>query len=75
MHATQSPTQARPWWCESWSWLLMAEPFAAMIGCGVTIWLAILYPDVAIHDNIVHHGSVVEKMTVTPTHGIHTEAR
>ncbi|NAW01309.1 FixH family protein, partial [Salmonella sp. hn-h4] len=67
--------QARPWWREPWPWLLMAGPFVAMIGCGVTIWLAISHPDVAIHDNVVRHGLVVEKTTVTPTHGIHAEAR
>ncbi|CAJ0689315.1 FixH family protein [Ralstonia wenshanensis] len=75
MHATQSSAQARPWWREPWPWLLMAGPFVAMIGCGVTIWLAMSHPDAVIHDNVVRRGLVVEKTTGAPAHAIHTEAR
>ncbi|MGY8525213.1 hypothetical protein [Paracidovorax citrulli] len=32
--------QPRPWWREPWPWLLMSGPAAAMVACGVTIWLA-----------------------------------
>lgn len=75
MHATQTSAPARPWWREPWPWLLMAGPFVAMIGCGVTIWLAMSHPDAVIHDNVVRRGLVVEKPVVAPAPVIRTEVR
>ncbi|MEE2979743.1 MAG: FixH family protein [Pseudomonadota bacterium] len=75
MHATQTSAPARPWWREPWPWLLMAGPFAAMIGCGVTIWLATSHPDAAIHDNVVRRGLVVEKPAAAPAHVMPAGAR
>jgi len=31
---------SEPWYKEPWPWLLMAGPFAAIIGCVITIVLA-----------------------------------
>lgn len=53
---------ARPWWREPWPWLLMSGPMLAMIGCGVTIWLAHGHPDRPIADGVVRHGLVVESV-------------
>lgn len=35
----------QPWWKEPWPWILMAGPAAAMIGCFVTIFLAVTNAD------------------------------
>ncbi|MHA6821963.1 hypothetical protein [Ralstonia pseudosolanacearum] len=76
MQAIQpSAAQARPWWREPWPWLLMAGPFTAMIGCGVTIWLAATHPDPAIQDNVVRRGLVVEKAVSVPARAVHGAAR
>lgn len=75
MHATQTSAPARPWWREPWPWLLMAGPFVAIIGCGVTIWLAASHPDAVIHDNVVRRGLVVEKPAPAHAHAMPAEAR
>jgi hypothetical protein len=54
---------------------LMAGPFVAMIGCGVTIWLAVSHPDPVIHDNVVRRGLVVEKPVSVPAHAAHGEVQ
>jgi hypothetical protein len=53
----------------------MAGPFVAIVGCGVTIWLATSHPDAVIHDNVVRRGLVIEKPAAAPAHAIHAEAR
>ena len=35
----------RPWYREPWPWILMAAPAAAIVGCAVTIWLAMATAD------------------------------
>lgn len=75
MHATQISAPARPWWREPWPWLLMAGPLVAIMGCGVTIWLAASHPDAVIHDNVVRRGLVVEKPAAAPAHAMPAEAR
>lgn len=35
----------RPWFREPWVWLLIALPSIAVIGCAITIWLALSRPD------------------------------
>ncbi|RZT41886.1 FixH family protein [Cupriavidus agavae] len=57
-HAAHAP---RPWYREPWPWILMAGPLLAMIGCGVTIWLANTHADVPVQD-ASRHGLVVEKI-------------
>ncbi|WP_454764216.1 hypothetical protein [Cupriavidus campinensis] len=53
--------QVKPWWREPWPWFLMSGPLLAIIGCGVTIWLANTHADVPVHD-AERHGLVVEKV-------------
>lgn len=53
--------QAKPWWKEPWPWLLMSGPLVAMIGCGVTIWLASSHADVPV-GGAARHGLVIEKV-------------
>ncbi|MFP3889152.1 hypothetical protein [uncultured Ralstonia sp.] len=72
---SQAQVHARPWWREPWPWLLMAGPFAAMLGCGVTIWLTVTHPDAEVHDNVVRRGLVVEKTVSVSAHAGHGEVR
>jgi len=57
----------RPWYKEPWPWILMAGPALAIVGCIVTIYLAMTrFGDEPVHDSGVRHGLVVER-TATPT--------
>lgn len=57
-----SQEASKPWWREPWPWLLMAGPFAAMIGCIITIVLAVQhFGDQAITDGGVKRGLVVTR--------------
>lgn len=47
--ATQHPDY-RPWYREPWVWLLIALPFSAIVGCAITIWLALSHPDYRVVD-------------------------
>lgn len=51
----------KPWYKEPWPWILMSGPLLAMIGCGVTIWLANTHADIPVSD-AGRHGLVVEKI-------------
>ena len=56
-----------PWWRQRWPWLLMAGPAAAVVGCVITIVLAVQgFSDQAIFDGGLKRGLVVEKVT-TPS--------
>ena len=51
-----------PWWKEPWPWFLMAGPALAIVGCGITITLAVKnFSDQPIQDGGVKRGLVVEK--------------
>lgn len=51
-----------PWWKEPWPWFLMAGPALAIVGCAITIALAVKnFSDQPIHDGGVKRGLVVEK--------------
>jgi len=55
-----------PWWREPWPWLLMLGPFVAIIGCAITIVLAVQnYSDQAIQDGGQRQGLVVTKPAAT----------
>jgi hypothetical protein len=47
---------ARPWYRQLWPWLLMLPPAAAVIGGGITLYLAISRPDVLIRKDCVKDG-------------------
>jgi len=61
-------THTRPWWREPWPWLLMAGPLLAMMGCAVTIALAVAYfrGQAIVDDGGLKRGLVIEKRG-TPT--------
>ncbi len=43
--------EIRPWFREPWVWFIIALPAAAVVGCAITIWLAITRPDYLIVDD------------------------
>lgn len=55
--------QIKPWWKQLWPWLLISGPLVAMMGCAITIWLAVnLYADMPLRDGIVKQGLKVEQL-------------
>jgi hypothetical protein len=55
--------QTKPWWKQLWPWLLISGPFVTMIGCAITIWLAVnLYADKPLRDGVLKQGLKVEQL-------------
>ena len=53
----------KPWWKQLWPWLLISGPLVAMIGCAITIWLAVnLYTDKSLRDGVLKQGLKVEQL-------------
>jgi len=42
--------QVRPWYREPWVWVLIAFPLIAVVGCAITLWLALSHPDYLVVD-------------------------
>lgn len=58
----KSTATSKPWWREPWPWILMAGPALAIVGCGITIYLAVQnFSDEEIRDGGVKRGLVVSK--------------
>ena len=58
---------SRPWWRELWPWLLIAGPAVTIVGCIVTIVLAVQYfGDQPLTDGAVKRGLKVERIIATP---------
>ena len=58
-----------PWWKQLWPWLLISGPAVAMIGCIITIWLAVnMYADKPLHDGVVKQGLKVEQLKEAQVH-------
>ena len=53
----------KPWWKQLWPWLLISGPAVAMIGCIITIYLAVnLYADKPLREGVVKQGLKVEQL-------------
>jgi hypothetical protein len=53
----------KPWWKQLWPWLLISGPAIAMIGCIITIWLALtMHVDKPLRDGVVKQGFKVEQL-------------
>jgi len=58
-------TMSKPWYKQMWPWLLISGPAVAVIGCAITIWLAVnMYTDKPLHDGVVKRGLKVEQLKV-----------
>ena len=64
MEMMQMTEQAsKHWWKQLWPWLLISGPAVAMVGCVITIWLAInMYADKPLRDGVVKQGLKVEQI-------------
>lgn len=66
-------TRQTPWWREPWPWILMAGPALAIVGCAITIVLAVnSFSDQPIIEGGMKRGLVVEKL---PAKSPSTEVR
>jgi hypothetical protein len=64
-HQLDQTQLAPPWWRERWPWLLMLGPAIAIVGCAITIALALQqFTDQPIYDGGVKRGLVVEKQAI-----------
>ena len=62
MHMTEEHI-IKPWFKQLWPWLLISGPAVAMIGCIITIYLAVnLYADKPLRDGLVKQGLKVEQL-------------
>jgi hypothetical protein len=52
---------ARPWYREPWPWILMAGPFAAVVGGMATAWIAITHTDPLVADNYYKEGLAINR--------------
>ena len=53
----------KPWWKQMWPWLLISGPAVAMIGCIITIYLAInLHADKPLREGVTKQGLKVEQI-------------
>ena len=60
---------SKPWWKQLWPWLLISGPAVAMIGCIITIWLAVnMYADKPLRDGVVKRGLKVEQLKDSQVH-------
>lgn len=56
----------KPWFKQLWPWLLISGPAVAMIGCIITIYLAINYQaDKPLRDGVKKQGLKVEQIKDT----------
>jgi hypothetical protein len=46
----------RPWYRQLWPWLLIIPPTAAVIGGGITLYLALSRPDTLVRQDCVQDG-------------------
>ncbi|OXR49617.1 MULTISPECIES: hypothetical protein [unclassified Pusillimonas] len=60
---TEQNKTTNPWWKEPWPWIIMAGPFLALVGCAITIALAVKhFSGEAITDGGVRQGLVVKRV-------------
>jgi len=53
----------KPWFKQLWPWLLISGPAVAMIGCIITIYLAInMHADKPLRDGVVKQGLKIEQI-------------
>jgi hypothetical protein len=51
--------QQKPWYSEPWVWLVIALPLTAVIGGGVTLWLAVSTSDGLVIDDYYQRGKEI----------------
>lgn len=51
-----SDVPARPWYRQLWPWLLILPPAAAVIGGGITMYLAVTRSDTLVREDCIRDG-------------------
>lgn len=51
-----SDSGAKPWYRQLWPWLLIIPPAGAVIGGGLTLYLAVTRPDTLVRKDCVKDG-------------------
>lgn len=51
-----SNTTSKPWYRHLWPWLLIIPPAGAVIGGGITLYLAVTRPDTLVRQDCVQDG-------------------
>jgi hypothetical protein len=51
-----STPAAKPWYRHVWPWLLVIPPLGAVIGGGITLYLAVTRPDTLVRKDCVRDG-------------------
>lgn len=51
-----SPSAAKPWYRQLWPWLLIVPPLGAVIGGGITLYLAVTRPDALVRKDCIKNG-------------------
>ena len=46
----------KPWYRQLWPWLLIIPPLGAVIGGGITLYLAVTRPDTLVRQDCVQDG-------------------
>lgn len=62
---------SQPWHKQFWPWFLIALPTAAVIGCFITLGIAIKNADTPVQDEYEKHGLTVLHKTTPPTRDSH----
>lgn len=61
-HKKPPSSASKPWYRHRWPWLLMVMPAIAVIGCMLTIWLAITSNDGLVEDDYYKKGMAIDKV-------------
>jgi hypothetical protein len=51
-----STTTPKPWYRHLWPWLLIVPPLGAVIGGGITLYLAVTRPDTLVRQDCIKDG-------------------
>jgi hypothetical protein len=54
-----SAAAPKPWYRHVWPWLLIIPPLGAVVGGGITLYLAVTRPDVLIRKDCVRDGATM----------------
>jgi hypothetical protein len=53
-------TDTQPWYRQFWPWFLIALPGSTVIGCAITIWLAVTNPDTIVRSGDAGAGAAYQ---------------
>jgi hypothetical protein len=54
-----SATTGKPWYRHVWPWLLIIPPLGAVVGGGITLYLAVTRPDALVRKDCFRDGATM----------------